>query len=75
MPFRWHVIPSIDPDGLALNDGWLATPGDFRAYARGFFRPAFADQAEYSFPLQAGAYRFERVAPETRAWMSVIDRL
>ncbi len=75
LPFRWHFIPSIDPDGLALNDAWLNTPGDFRAYARGFFRPAFADQAEYSFPLQTAGYRFERTTSETRAWMSVIDRL
>lgn len=75
LPFRWHFIASIDPDGLALNDAWLNTPGDFRAYVRGFFRPAFADQAEYSFPLQTAGYRFERTTPETRAWMSVIDRL
>lgn len=72
---RWHFIPTIEPDGLALNDGWLANPHDLAAYVRGFYRPAFRHQAEYAFPLHTQSHRFEACTPETRAWMAAIDRL
>lgn len=75
LPFNWHFIPTIEPDGLAANEGWLATPHDARAYFRGFYRPAFRHQAEYSFPLRTRRYRFDASTPETLAWMSAIDRL
>jgi hypothetical protein len=75
LPFNWHFIPTIEPDGLAMNAGWLATPHDLRAYVHGFYRPAFRHQAEYSFPLQTQRYRFDVSTPETLAWMSAIDRL
>lgn len=75
LPFRWHFIPTIEPDGLVLNDGWLKTPHDVGAYFRGFYRPAFRHQAEYSFPLQTRHHRFDAATPETLAWMSAIDRL
>ena len=74
-PFQWHFIPSIEPDGLAWNGSWLDTPHDFGAYSRGFYRPAFQHQAEYTFPLSASRYRFDQSTPETKAWMSAIDRL
>lgn len=72
---RWHFIPTIEPDGLALNDGWLANPHDLAAYVRGFYRPAFRHQAEYAFPLHTQSHRFEACTPETRAWMAAIDRI
>lgn len=75
LPFNWHFIPTIEPDGLAMNEAWLATPHDLRAYFRGFYRPAFRHQAEYSFPLQTPRYRFDESTPETLAWMSALDRL
>jgi hypothetical protein len=75
LPFRWHFIPTIEPDGLALNDSWLGAPHDVGAYFRGFYRPAFRHQAEYAFPLRTKSYRFDAVTPETQAWMSAIDKL
>ena len=75
LPLRWHFIPSIEPDGLALNGSWLNTPHDYRAYCRGFYRPAFRHQAEYAFPLRTSRYNFDQPSPETRVWMSAIDQL
>lgn len=71
----WHLIPCIDPDGTRLNEGWFADPSDRAAYARGFYRPAPAEQAEWTFPFAyKGAY-FDDVIPETQALMRVIDEV
>jgi len=75
MAMRWHFIPSIEPDGLALNEAWLAHPPDLKAYFSNFYRPAFRHQAEYSFPLHAGSYRFDEPTPEAQAWMLAIDSI
>lgn len=75
LPLRWHFIPTIEPDGLALNGSWLSTPHDPGAYFRGFYRPAFRHQAEFAFPLITPHHRFDTPTPEARAWMSAIDEL
>lgn len=75
LPLQWHLIPTIEPDGLVLNDSWLRSPHDVGAYFKGFYRPAFRHQAEYAFPLSTRRYDFAQVTPETQAWMSAIDDL
>ncbi|MFC4012018.1 M14 family zinc carboxypeptidase [Nonomuraea purpurea] len=70
---RWHVVACADPDGARLNEGWYATPGDRRAYARHFYRPDLADQVEWTFPLTGEGYSFDRPLPETRALMRLME--
>ncbi|RJL35282.1 hypothetical protein D5H75_00115 [Bailinhaonella thermotolerans] len=72
---RWHVVACADPDGARLNEGWYGRPGDRRAYAEHFYRPDLADQVEWTFPLTAGDYRFDRPLPETRALMRLMDQV
>lgn len=70
----WSIIGCLDPDGMRLNEGWFARPTDRVAMLRGFYRPPPHEQVEWAFPW---AYRdggFDRVLPETRALMRVIDR-
>lgn len=71
--FRWHFIRAIDPDGLAMNGAWLKGPRTPDAYFAGFFRPAFDRQPEYSFPLAAGSYGFDRTTPENAAWRRALE--
>lgn len=71
---RWRIVACIDPDGLRLNEGWLAGPFTRAHYARHFYRPAGHDQVEWTFPL---AYRdawFDDCLPETRALVHLMDR-
>ncbi|NRQ35431.1 hypothetical protein HII36_26900 [Nonomuraea sp. NN258] len=72
---RWHIVACADPDGARLNEGWYGKPGDRRAYAEHFYRPDLADQVEWTFPLTAGDYRFDRPLPETRALMRLMDEV
>lgn len=70
---RWRVIACIDPDGLRLNEGWLKGPFTRAHYSRHFYRPAGADQVEWTFPLNhEGAY-FDTPIAETQALMRIID--
>ncbi|ANF58641.1 hypothetical protein A5892_15155 [Halotalea alkalilenta] len=71
--YRWHFIGSIDPDGLALNDGWLRSPRTLENYLNSFFRPAFIDQPEYTFPLETGDYSFKNSTPENLAWQRALE--
>lgn len=69
----WRIIACIDPDGLRLNEGWLAGPFTRAHYARHFYRPAASDQVEWTFPLDYKDAHFDAALPETRALMRLID--
>jgi hypothetical protein len=71
----WHIIPTIDPDGLRLNEGWFDDPGDRRHYARNFYRPAPDEQVEWTFPNAYKRAYFDRVMPETLGLMLLIDEV
>ncbi len=71
----WHIIPTIDPDGLRLNEGWFDDPGDRKHYARNFYRPAPDEQVEWTFPNSYKNAYFDRVLPETLGLMLLIDEV
>ncbi|WP_248958843.1 M14 family zinc carboxypeptidase [Sphaerisporangium perillae] len=73
--YRWHLIACVDPDGARLNEGWYARPGDRRHYARHFYRPAWKDQVEWTFPIAGDGYVFDRSLPETEALMRLMDEV
>lgn len=73
--FTWHIVPCIDPDGLALNAGWLAGPFTLPHYGRHFYRPAGDEQVEWTFPLHHELAHFDAPLPETRLLMGLIDEL
>jgi hypothetical protein len=66
--YRWHFIKAIDPEGLALNGGWLKGPRTISNYLENFFRPALDRQPETTFPLDIPDARFDRSTPENQAW-------
>jgi hypothetical protein len=71
----WHVVPCADPDGTRLNEGWYAGPFTREHYMRHFFRPASAQQVEWTFPFSRGDFVVDAPMPETRALMAAIDEI
>lgn len=71
----WHFIPCLDPDGTRLNEGWFDGPYTLRRYHTEFYRPAPADQPEWTFPVLDDAAWFDGMLPETQALARVIDEL
>ncbi|GIE95603.1 zinc carboxypeptidase [Paractinoplanes rishiriensis] len=70
---RWRIVDCADPDGLRLNEGWLRGPFTRAHYARHFYRPAGADQVEWTFPINHEDAYFDDAIPETQALMRLID--
>ncbi|WP_166462737.1 murein peptide amidase A [Amycolatopsis acidicola] len=71
----WDFVPCIDPDGTRMNEGWFTGPHTIRRYHEGFYRPATADQPEWTFPVTDERAWFDRMLPETQALARVIDEL
>jgi hypothetical protein len=69
----WHFIGCIDPDGHIRNEAWMSGQRTVDRYLRHFFRPALADQPEYSFPLSLQGYSFDSPSPENRAWQQALE--
>lgn len=73
--WSWHIIPCIDPDGTRLNEPWFDGPFTREHYSRNFYRPAFGDQIEWTFPSTREHANVARPQPETLALMRLIDEL
>jgi hypothetical protein len=70
-----HVVKVADPDGLALNEGWLKGTFSPLRYALNYYRPPHREQVEWSFPVDYKTLRFTSPAPETAALMRVMERV
>ena len=71
--YTWHFVKAIDADGVKLNENWFNGPFTITNYARNFYRPPPAEQAEWSFPVSYKTLRFDQPSCETRAFMRAID--
>ena len=69
----WYLLPSVDPDGTRLNEGWFAGPYTIRNYAKHFYRPPSAEQVEWTFPIDHRDLHFDRPLPETEALMHAFE--
>ncbi|MEV6976781.1 M14 family zinc carboxypeptidase [Kitasatospora sp. NPDC093806] len=67
----WHVLLCLDPDGAALNEGWLHGPLTPARHYEHFFRPAFHEQPEL-LPAPDGPLA---PMPESRVLTGLIDEL
>ncbi|WP_395296218.1 M14 family zinc carboxypeptidase [Kitasatospora hibisci] len=67
----WHILLCLDPDGAALNEGWLSGPLTAPRHYEHFFRPAFEEQPELLPPV--GGER--RPMPESLVLTGLIDEL
>ncbi|MFE7129262.1 M14 family zinc carboxypeptidase [Streptomyces sp. NPDC057638] len=68
----WHIVPCMDPDAMDLGQKWYGGPYTIQNYYGRFYRPAFRNQVEWTFPVEGG---FDSPLPETRQLMAVIDEL
>ncbi|MGW3038912.1 M14 family zinc carboxypeptidase [Kitasatospora sp. NPDC001159] len=67
----WHLLLCLDPDGAALNAGWLDGPLTMSRHYEHFFRPAFEEQPELLPAPGSG----RPPMPESLALTGLIDEL
>lgn len=75
LDWTFYIIKCIDVDGTRLNEGWFQGPFSPGTYIRNFFRPAFHEQVEWTFPVEYKTYRFDTPLPETQALMNAIEQI
>ena len=75
LDYTWYIIKSSDVDGMAKNEGWFKGPFTISQYQHNFFRPAFDQQVEWSFPIDYKQYHFNAPTPETQCIMRLIDEV
>lgn len=71
----WHIIPCADPDGAALNEGWMQGPYSRRHYAEYVYRSPFDEQYEWTFGRPELGMDGIGWVPESKAVAAVIDEL
>ncbi|MFJ9461365.1 M14 family zinc carboxypeptidase [Kitasatospora sp. NPDC101447] len=71
----WHFLPCVDPDGAALNSEWTNRPVDLHIAHRYFYRPAMAEQPEWTFPTPWGEEVHRFGLPEQEALADLVDEL
>lgn len=71
----WYVLKAWDADGLVLNEGWLKGPFTLHGYARHYFRPTFADQPDWTFPVTHKGLSFDAPTPEAACVMRLVDEV
>lgn len=75
LDYTWYFIKCIDIDGTKMNEGWFKGPFGITNYMHHYFRPAFRDQVEWTFPVQYKRLSFNSPIPETQVLMKLIDEL
>lgn len=63
--FRFCLIPTANPDGLARNRGWLSAPFSLAQYFRHVYRDLPKDDVEFGYPSNKSD--MEAVRPENAA--------
>jgi hypothetical protein len=72
---EWHIVPCIDPDGAALNEGWTQKPFTLGNYMRNFHRQELCDQAECSFPIKHKKLMFDRPTKEAAVLRELLTQI
>lgn len=75
MNYTWYIVKVTDVDGLCFNEGWFKSKHTISDYQHHFFRPAFEQQVEWSFPIDYKKYHFSKPTPETIALMKLIKNI
>lgn len=75
LDYTWYFIKCIDIDGSRMNEGWFKGPFGITNYMHHYFRPAFRDQVEWTFPVTYKKLHFNSPIPETEVLMELIDTL
>lgn len=75
LDYTWYFIKCIDIDSTRMNEGWFKGPFGITNYMHNYFRPAFRDQVEWTFPVEYKKISFNSPIPETQVLMNLIDTL
>jgi len=68
------IVKVADPDGLALNAGWLKGAFSSLQYALNYYRPPQDEQVEWGFPIHYKTLHFTTPPAETQTVMQLMEQ-
>lgn len=68
------IVKVSDPDGLALNGGWLKGSFSPLTYALNYYRPPQDEQVEWGFPIHYKTLHFTIPPAETQTVMQLMEQ-
>jgi len=75
LDYTWYLIPCSDPDGARLNEGFQIGPHTPLNFSLNYYRTPTEITPEWCFPFRFGPLDLNSPTAETRALMSLMDRL
>lgn len=72
--YTFLIVKVSDPDGLALNSGWLKEKFSPLTYALNYYRPPQDEQVEWGFPIHYKTLHFATPPAETQAVMRLMEQ-
>lgn len=74
LDYTFFIVKVADPDGLALNKGWLKGVFSPLKYALNYYRPPHQEQVEWGFPVRYKTLHFITPPAETRVVMQLMEK-
>ena len=74
LDYTFLIVKVADPDGLALNAGWLKGTFSPLKYALNYYRPPQNEQVEWGFPVLYKTLHFTTPPAETRVVMQLMNQ-
>jgi hypothetical protein len=75
MDYTWYLIKCSDPDGARRNEGFQKGPHTPMNFALNYYRTPKKLTPESCFPYRYGPLDLNKPVPETRALMTLLDRI
>jgi len=75
LDYTWYLIGCSDPDGARLNEGFQLGPHTPMNFSLNYYRTPTGLTPEWCFPFRFGPLDLDSPTAETRALMSLMDRM
>lgn len=75
LDYTWYLIPCSDPDGARLCEGFQTGEQTVLNFSLNYYRTPLSLTAEWCFPFRFGPLDLNSPTAETRALMSLMDRM
>ena len=73
LDYTFLIVKVSDPDGLALNEGWLKGTFSPLQYALNYYRCMAQEQVEWGFPIDYKTLHFSNPPAETQVVMQLMQ--
>jgi hypothetical protein len=75
LDYTWYIVKCSDPDGARCNEGFQKGPYTPMNFTLNYYRTPNTLTAESCFPYRFGPLDLNDPVPETRALMTLMDRI